>query len=98
MGVEVGGGGTEKKEEEEGEKKEKIPLCGSIGHRLLRGRCPAPSLNYNHYLPKQGTSTADHLTLLSLFCILWISENSKGKCPNFAARITKIIIFTVTIP
>ena len=36
MGLEVGGGGTE----EEEEKKEKIPLCESIGHRLLRGRCP----------------------------------------------------------
>ena len=28
-----GGWGTEKEEE-------KIPLCGSIGHRPLRGRCP----------------------------------------------------------
>ena len=33
------GGGTEKEEEE----KEKIPhMCESIGHRPLRGRCPAP--------------------------------------------------------
>ena len=39
MGLEVGGGGTEEKEEKE---KEKIPLCESIGHRPLRGRCPAP--------------------------------------------------------
>ena len=66
MGLEVGGGGTEKEEEEE-EEKEKIPLCESIGHRPLRGRCPAPTLNYNHDLPKQGTGTADHLTLLRLF-------------------------------
>ena len=63
MGLEVGGGGTEEKEEEE---KEKIPLCESIGHRPLRGRCPAPTLNYNHDLPKQGRGTADHLTLLRL--------------------------------
>ena len=33
------GGAEEKKEEEE----EKIPhMCESIGHRPLRGRCPAP--------------------------------------------------------
>ena len=33
------GGGTEEEEEE----KEKIPhMCESIGHRPLRGRCPAP--------------------------------------------------------
>ena len=46
MGLEAGGrGGTEKKEEEEEEEeeKEKIPhMCESIGHRSLRGRCPAP--------------------------------------------------------
>ena len=36
------GGGTEKMEEEK-EEKEKIPhMCESIGHRPLRGRCPAP--------------------------------------------------------
>ena len=40
MGLEVGGGGTEEEEEEKEE--EKIPLCESIGHRPLRGRCPAP--------------------------------------------------------
>ena len=43
MGLEVGGG-TEKEEKEEEEEKEKeeekIPLCESIGHRPLRGRCP----------------------------------------------------------
>ena len=64
MGLEVGGGGTEEKEQEE--EKEKIPLCESIGHRPLWGRCPAPTLNYNHDLPKQGRGTADHLTLLRL--------------------------------
>ena len=35
-GYELRGGWTEKKEEE----KEKFPLCESIGHRPLRGRCP----------------------------------------------------------
>ena len=38
MGLEVGGGGME--EEEEEKEKEKIPLCESIGHRPLWGRCP----------------------------------------------------------
>ena len=34
-------GGTE--EEKEEKEKEKIPhMCESIGHRPLRGRCPAP--------------------------------------------------------
>ena len=42
------------------------PMCESIGHRPLRGRCPAPSLNFNHNLLRQGTGTADHLTLLRL--------------------------------
>ena len=42
MGLVAGGrGGAEEKKEEE--KKEKIPhMCESIGHRPLRGRCPAP--------------------------------------------------------
>ena len=53
MGLEVGGGGTEEKEEE---KKEKIPLCESIGHRPLWSHYPAPTLNYNHNLPKQGAN------------------------------------------
>ena len=47
-------------EEEEEEKEEKMPLCESIDHH-------APTLNYNHDLPKQGTGTADHLKLLRLF-------------------------------
>ena len=42
-------------------------MCESIGHRPLRGHCPAPSLNLNHNLLGQGTGTADHLTLLGLF-------------------------------
>ena len=60
MGLVVG---EEEKEEEE----EKTPLCESIGHRSLQSCCPASSLNFNHDLPKQGTGTADHLTLLRLF-------------------------------
>ena len=36
MGVKARGG-TKKKEKE---KEEKFPLCESIGHRPLRGRCP----------------------------------------------------------
>ena len=38
MSLEVGGGGTDKEEKEKEE--EIIPLCESIGHRPLRGRCP----------------------------------------------------------
>ena len=56
----------EEEEEKEEEEKEKIPLCESIGHRPHWGRCPAPTLHYNLDLPKQGTGTADHLTLLRL--------------------------------
>ena len=64
-------------------------MCESKGHRPLQGRCPAPSLNYNHNLLKQGTGTADHLTLLRLFLILtpglsygpfWAAA-PKGQCP-----------------
>ena len=37
------GGAEEEKEKEEEEEEEKIPhMCESIGHRPLRGRCPAP--------------------------------------------------------
>ena len=42
MGQEVGGGGMEEEKEKEEKEEEKIPLCESIGHRPLRGRCPAP--------------------------------------------------------
>ena len=46
-----GEGGTKKEKKEEEE--EKIPhMCESIGHRPLWGRCPAPSLNFNHILLK----------------------------------------------
>ena len=63
-------GGMEKKkkqEKEEEEEKEKIPhLFESIGHRPFRGRCPCSPLNFKHNLLRQGTGTADHLTLLRL--------------------------------
>ena len=61
MGVEIGGGGSEK--EQEKKEKEKIPLCESIGHRPLRGRCPASTLNFNLDLPKQGTGEAGRFVL-----------------------------------
>ena len=48
------------------EEKEKISLCETLGHRPLHGRRPAPALNYNHDLLKEGTGTADQLTLLRL--------------------------------
>ena len=56
----------------------------SIGHRPFRGRCPAPPLNYNHNLLKQGTGTADHLTLLRLLFLFlqvlrehpWLAEGA----------------------
>ena len=34
------GGGTEKKEKKEKKEEEKTPLCESIGHQPLWGRCP----------------------------------------------------------
>ena len=52
-------------------RRKKIPhMCESIGHWPLRGRCPAPPLNFQHNLLRQGTGTADHLTLLRLFSLL----------------------------
>ena len=81
MGLEVGGGGME----EEEEKEEKIPLCESVGHRPLWGRCPGSSLKFDHNLLRQGTDTADHLMLLRLFIIApaqtrvtWVGGRNKG--------------------
>ena len=53
MGLEAGGRGGAEEEEEE-EKEEKIPhMCESIGHRPLRGRCPAsPSTSTTTYLSR----------------------------------------------
>ena len=76
MGLEVEGGTEKEKKKEE---EEKIPLCESIGHRPLWGRCPAPTLNYNHDLPKQGTGTADHLTLLRLFILQLLYGKKQGQ-------------------
>ena len=62
-------------------------MCESIGHLPIRGRCPAPSLNFNHNLLRQGTGTADHLTLLrllrslaSLFLLKCSSDFKYGPC------------------
>ena len=76
----LGEGGTKKEKKEE--EKEKIPhMCESIGHRPLRGLCPAPSLNFMHNLHRQGTGTADHLALLRLSktdIILFLYENHEA--------------------
>ena len=40
------------------------------------GRCPAPSLNFKHNLLKQGAGTADHLTLVRLFVLLFCVPKS----------------------
>ena len=74
MGLEVGGGGIE---EEEKEKEEKIPLCKSIGHRPFQGRCPAPPSTLTSNLLKQGTRTADHLSLLRLF-LFFLKSNHQN--------------------
>ena len=51
MGLEAGGRGGAEKEKKE--KEEKIPhMCESIGHRPLRGRCPAPSTTIITYLSR----------------------------------------------
>ena len=73
MGLEVGGGGTE---EEEKKEEEKIPLCESIGHRFLWGRCPK---RRNERTREMGNEGKEYdvtwksfiiaiLTLLSLPC------------------------------
>ena len=72
MGLEDGGERTEEEEEE------KIPLCESIGHRPVRGRCPGPIRNYNLDLPKQGKGTADHLTLLRLLSLKFAFSGLKS--------------------
>ena len=47
-------------------RRRKFPMCESISHPPLRGRCPAP---FKHNLLRQGTGTAEHLTLLRLLYI-----------------------------
>ena len=48
MGLEAEGeGGGTKEVEKKEKKKEKIPLCESIGHQPLRGRCPKGDLPTN---------------------------------------------------
>ena len=77
MGLVAGGrGGAEEKKEEEEKKKEKIShMCESIGHRPLHGRCPALPSTSTYNLLKQGTGTADHLTLLRLLLVYDASSN-----------------------
>ena len=50
----------------------------SIGYRPLQGRFPAPSLNFNHNLYRQGKGTADHLTLLRLFLFKFSKMKEKN--------------------
>ena len=68
-----GGGGREKEEKKE---EEKIPLCESIGHRFLWGRCPK---RRNERTREMGNEGKEYdvtwksfiiaiLTLLSLPC------------------------------
>ena len=70
MGLEAGGeggcGGGGGGEEEEGENP--LYVCK---HRSSTpsGLLPCSPLNLNHNLLKQGTGTADHLTLLRLFLL-----------------------------
>ena len=58
MGLEVGEGGTGEKEKE----KVKIPL---VRHKSSTpwGQLPSSPFNFKHNLLRQGTGTADHLTL-----------------------------------
>ena len=79
MGLEAWGRGGA----EEEEKEEEIPhMCESIGHRPLRRRCPAPPSTSTPNLLKQGTGTADHLTLLRLFLSFFLPSISSFN-PSF---------------
>ena len=53
------------------------------------GPLPCSPLNFNHNLLKQGTGTADHLTLLRLFLVLafgkptiFFFSSKKGEIPQ----------------
>ena len=93
MGLEVGEGGMEEEEE-----KEKIPLCRSIGHRPLRGRCPAP-LQLEHHLLRQGTGTADHLTFLRLFTPFPLRLAAHiCRTLALACRVAMLLCYTVSAP
>ena len=62
----LGEGGTDGRKTET--RPEKIALCGIIGQRPLRGRCPS-----DHLIPTYNDlgalSTADHVTLLRLLIV-----------------------------
>ena len=59
MGLEVGGGGAEEEEQ-----KKKFPLYESIGHKPLRGRCPALTSLFQLITPSRALGTADHVRSL----------------------------------
>ena len=67
-----------------GRRRRNFVMCETIGHWLLQSRCPTISLNFNHNLLSQGTSTADHPTLLRLQ-LSFTRAHAKGSC--FIANI-----------
>ena len=72
---------------------EQIPhMCENISHRPLWSRCPAPTLNYNHDLPKQGTGTADHLVTL-----FWAAA-LEGQYQNFCLSVHPFIRLSIHLP
>ena len=74
-------------EEEEEEEEEKIPyMCERQGHRPLRAAALLP-LNLTHNPLKQGTGTADYLTLLRLFLVSTRSSHD-GLPSNFCSSNT----------
>ena len=68
LGFEWGGGTKEIEEKKENEKEKIYHMSESIGHRSLSG----PLLPLQVQLTKQGTGTADHLTLFRLFSYFFI--------------------------
>ena len=46
---------------------EKIALCGIIGHRPLRGRCPIDRYSKHKFMIDGAMGTAGHITLVRLF-------------------------------
>ena len=90
----MNGGGTEKmKEKEKEEKKEKIPhMCESIGHRPLRVRCPALSLNLTDKLLQHSRARVP-LTIWR-FCdyLLFWAFWAYSSCPD------ALVSFSSTVP
>ena len=71
-------------------------MCESIGHRPLWSRCPALSPNLNHNLLRQGTGTADHLTLLRLLFNVETMRGRKLKEMNGMTARLIIMIYCCT--